>query len=590
MNRQAGAKLTFVTQKILYLSFMFRKKFCLFILLLAGLFVQSQNRYDVVIDELMPDPTPAVALPGVEFIEIKNVSAGIINLTGWRLSDATGQSGPLPNYNLKPDSFLLICSSGSLAQMLAYGPAVSVTSFPSLDNDGDMISLKTPSGKLIHSVSYSIDWYQNAVKSDGGWTLEMTDTRNPCGGIDNWKASSDIRGGTPGAKNSGDAVNADNKPPQLLRTYTNTATQIVAVFNEPVDSATAAIAANYSFSNGITITAAAPVSPAFQQVILTLSGPLVGGTVYQLTVTGVSDCKGNSIGSFNKARSGLPVDADSLDMVVNEILFNPKSGGFDFAEYYNRSNKIFDASKMFVANHNTAGAIANVKKMSEQPCLVFPGDYITLTENRQYITTQFLVKNPDWLIQAPSLPSMNDDESFVIVLNFQGKIVDQVNYKDDWHFQLIDNPEGISLERIDYNGPSQNPANWHSAAFTAGYGTPTAQNSQYKTGDFGNGEITLSPKTFSPDNDGTDDILTISYQLGERGYLANVTVFNASGKMVRQLRKNDLLGFKGSWTWDGLNDKNEKLPMGIYVVWTEIFNLQGKKKVFKNTVVLARRM
>jgi hypothetical protein len=568
---------------------MMRKTIFLAVLLFTSFLAQAQNRYDVVIDELLPDPTPSIALPGVEFIELKNVSTTIINLSGWRITDATGQSGPLPNYSLKPDSFLIVCSSGSLAQLLAYGPAVSVTSFPSLDNDGDVISLKTPSGRLIHSVSYTSDWYQNAVKADGGWTLEMTDTRNPCGGIDNWKASSDIRGGTPGTKNSGDAVNADNKPPQLLRTFTNTPTQIVAVFNEPMDSAAAALISNYTFSNGITIITAAPVSPSFQQVTLTLSAPLVGGTIYQLTVTGVSDCKGNGIGAFNKARSGLPVDADSLDLVVNELLFNPKPNGFDFAEYYNRSNKIFDASKLFVANRNTSGAVANVKKMSEQPCLVFPGDFVTLTESRSNITTQFLVKNPDWLIQAPSLPSMNDDESAVIILNFQGKIVDQVNYKDDWHFQLIDNKEGISLERIDYNGPSQNSANWHSAAFTAGYGTPTAQNSQFKTGDFGNGEITLSPKTFSPDNDGQDDILTINYQLTERGYLANVLVFNASGQMVRALRKNDLLGFRGSWTWDGLNDKNEKLPIGIYVVWTEVFNLQGKKKVYKNTVVLARR-
>lgn len=585
-----NAKLTCATRKILYLSRMFRKIFSLLALLLAGLFTQAQNRYDIVIDELAPDPTPVVGLPAVEFIEIKNTTGATINLSGWRISDAGAQSGPLPNYNLKADSFLIICTASSVPLLSPFGPTVSVTSFPSLDNDGDVISIRNPAGKLIHSVSYSVDWYQNPVKADGGWTLEMIDTRNPCGGIDNWKASIDPRGGTPGLKNSIDAVNADSKPPQLLRTGTISATQIAAFFNEPVDSTTAATVANYTFSNGINIIAAVPVAPAYTQVNLTLSGPLVGGTVYQLTVNNVTDCKGNSIGAFNKARNGLPVDADSLDLVVNEIFFNPKSGGFDFAEYYNRSNKIFDANKLSIANRNTAGAIANVKKMSETPFLIFPGDYITLTESSSYIKTTFLVKNPDWLIQAPSMPSMNDDESWVIILNFQGKIVDQVFYKDDWHFPLLDNKEGVSLERIDPNGPSQNASNWHSAAFTAGYGTPTAQNSQFKTGNFANGDITVSPKTFSPDNDGMDDILSIAYQMLERGYLANITIFNASGQMVRQLKKNDLLGFSGTWTWDGLNDKNEKLPIGIYVVWTQVFDLKGKKREFKNTVVLARRM
>jgi hypothetical protein len=570
---------------------MFCKRIAIIIItLFCSLAVFAQNRYDVVIDELMADPTPQVGLPGVEFIEIKNVTNANIVLTGWRLSDATGQSGPLPNYTLKPDSFLIVCSSGSLAQLSTFGPAVSVTSFPSLDNDGDVISLRSNTGRIIHSISYTTAWYQNPAKTDGGWTLEMIDTRNPCGGIDNWKASVDTRGGTPGIKNSVDAVNADNNPPQLARTYTVTATQIVAVFNEPIDSTIGAVVGNYTLANGPAISSAVPVAPLFQQVTLNLSAPLAANTVYELTVRNVPDCKGNAIGSFNKARSGLPVDADSLDIIVNEILFNPKPNNFDFVEVYNRSNKIFDASKLYIANRNTAGAIANVKKLSEQPCLIFPGDFITVTESAVKTKEAFLVKNPDWLIEIPSMPSFNDDEGNVILLNFQGRIMDQVSYKDDWHFKLIDDEEGISLERIDYTSSSQNPDTWHSASFTSGYGTPTEKNSQFNTGNFGNGEITISPKTFSPDNDGRDDILTINYQFGERSYIANIVIYDAAGRPVKQLKKNDLLGFKGSWTWDGLNDKFEKLPTGIYVVWVEVFNLQGKKKQFKNTVVLARRL
>ena len=149
----------------------------------------AQNRYDVVIDEIMADPTPQISLPSNEWIELKNVSANPINLQNWRIGDATGQSGPMPNFVLQPDSFVIVCTGSAVAAMQVYGRVISVTSFPSLDNDGDQLFLKSNTGLTIHAVSYSLSWYQNAVKSDGGWTLEMIDTKNPCAGISNWKAS-----------------------------------------------------------------------------------------------------------------------------------------------------------------------------------------------------------------------------------------------------------------------------------------------------------------------------------------------------------------------------------------------------------------
>ena len=148
----------------------------------------------------MADQTPQIGLPSNEWIELKNVSANPINLQNWRIGDATGQSGPMPNFVLQPDSFVIVCTGSAVAAMQVYGRVISVTSFPSLDNEGDQLFLKSNTGLTIHAVSYSLSWYQNAVKSDGGWTLEMIDTKNPCSGISNWKASTDTRGGSPGNK------------------------------------------------------------------------------------------------------------------------------------------------------------------------------------------------------------------------------------------------------------------------------------------------------------------------------------------------------------------------------------------------------
>jgi hypothetical protein len=118
---------------------------------------------------------------------------------------------------LPANGFLIITSTGNSALFNAYGRVLGIGSFPSLNNTGTTLALRSKEGVTIHSVSYDISWYKNDVKSDGGWTLEMIDTKNPCNGANNWKASTDVRGGTPGTKNSVDGNNPDNVAPALLR-------------------------------------------------------------------------------------------------------------------------------------------------------------------------------------------------------------------------------------------------------------------------------------------------------------------------------------------------------------------------------------
>jgi hypothetical protein len=538
----------------------------------------------------MADPTPQVGLPNNEWIELRNTTASPINLQGWRIGDATGQSGPMPNFTLQPDSFVIVCTGSATAAMSAFGTTISVTSFPSLDNDGDQLFLRAANGGTIHAVSYSISWYQNEVKKDGGWTLEMIDAKSPCAGSSNWKASINPQGGTPGKKNSVDAINNDQTGPKLKYTYTLDSLTITAVFDEPVDSLKGATPANYNIDGGLSVTAATTIAPLFNTVQLKLNNPLLADKVYNLTVINVTDCKNNTIGNSNKAKLGLPVEAAPLDIVINEILFNPKSNAYDYVEFYNKSNKIFDASKLYAANRNSSGVISSIKQIFPTPFYIFPGDYFVITEDAPSLEVNYLVQNPDALIVLSSLPSYPDDEGDVILLNGQGAVLDELKYKDDWHFQLIDNAEGVSLERIDPAGPSQDAANWHSAASTAGYGTPGYKNSQYKQTQVVDATIEITPKVFSPDNDGHDDIATIQYKLSEPGYVANITIFDAQGRPIRYLVKNGTLGLSGQWNWDGLDEKGNKLPIGTYIIYTEIFNLQGKKQHFKNTVVLARKL
>ena len=568
-----------------------KANFILLILLLpVTLFSQIANRYYIVIDEIMADPTPQVGLPNNEWIELKNTSAIAINLLGFRVSDLSGQSGAMPSYLLKPDSFVIVCTGSAVAAMSAFGPTISVTSFPSLDNAGDVISLISPQTKIIHAVSYNINWYQNELKKDGGWTLEMIDTKNPCSGFSNWKASIDIKGGTPGKKNSVDTSNTDKVSPKLLRAFAVDNLNITLVFDEPLDSLKGATAASYSISDGIgTPQSAITIAPVFDHVTLKLNTPLAVNKVYTITANIVTDCAGNSIGSKNSARAGLSSVTDSFDIVINEILFNPNSGGVDYVEIYNRSQKIIDAKQLYIANRNSTNVISSIQQLSTESILIFPGDFLVLTEDPQIVKQQYVTTNPDAFLQVSNMPAFSDDKGDVIILNGQGKIVDEVAYSDKWHFALIANTEGVALERIDYNAPSvQN--NFHSAATSVGYGTPGYKNSQFRIDQQVQGEINVTPEIFSPDNDGTDDFAVINYSFPSPGYVTSITIFDASGRPVRYLQKNALSGIKGSYIWDGLGEKQQKLSQGIYIIFTEIFNTEGKKKQFKNTIVLARRI
>jgi len=549
-------------------------------------------RHDVIIDELMADPTPIVSLPDAEWIELKNTSGFNINLQGWRVGKSTGESGPMPAYILKPDSLVIVCAGGSVTGMSAYGPVISVTSFPALGNTGVMLYLVSPQGNIIHTVNYTDAWYQNELKKDGGWTLEMIDTHNPCSGKSNWQASTDASGGTPGKQNAAEGLNTDESSPALLRAYAADSLNIVLLFSESLDSVRAANTSNYIISDGIGSPVAVTVlSFLFNRVNLRLAGTtaLQHNKIYTVTASVVTDCSGNIIGNGNTARVGLHEQTDSAGVVINEVLFNPYPTGNDYVEIYNRSKKIFNLKNMHISNRNAAGSIASIKQLSTEDYLFFPGDYQVITEKSSLVLNNYIAKNPDAFIEISGMPSFNDDAGDVIILDEQGRIVDEVVYSEKWHFKLISEKEGVSLERIDYNAFSTDEKNWHSASTSVGYGTPTYKNSQFKMDGGVAGEIAVTPEIVSPDNDGLDDFATIRYRFPEPGYVSVVTIFDAAGRPVRFLERNTLNGSTGIYRWDGLGEKNRQLPVGIYIIFTEVFNLEGKSKKFRNVIVLARK-
>ena len=548
--------------------------------------------YDILIDELMADPFPPVALPEYEWVELTNTSAFDINLKGWRLQKPTSQSGAMPEYILKPDSFVVVCSAGAATAMSAYGPVIALSTFPSLGNTGDEISLLSEEGKTIHTIHYTDEWYHNELKKAGGWSLEMVDTGNPCTGISNWAASLDISGGTPGKRNAAAGLNADTVSPKLLRAYATDSVTVVLVFNEPLDSIQASVAGSYTIGEGIGSPISASALPGlFNRVVLRYAGnaALQRNRIYIISVGAVTDCSGNIIGQDNSARVALYEHTDKKSIVINEILFNPWPNGNDYVEIYNRSEQVLNLRNAYVAGRNTSGVLSVIRQLSAEDYLFFPGDFIVITEKASLVLNNYVAMKPEAFLEVMDMPSFNDDKGQVVLLDEQGNVIDEVAYNESWHFKLISNREGIALERIDYEADSNEGQNWHSAATSVHYGTPTYRNSQAGKETGVTGEVVLAPEIISPDNDGIDDYAQVIYSFPEPGYVCNITIFDASGRIVRYLERNSLCGLSGSYRWDGLGEKSVRLLQGIYIVLTEVYNLQGKVKKYKNVLVLARK-
>jgi hypothetical protein len=547
---------------------------------------------DVVINELMPDPDPAINLPTEEYVELKNRTPYSINLKNWKFATSTS-SKKLPDITIKPDSFIVLTGAGNANAFYNDGiKAYEVTSFPSLSNYGTTLTLRDSNNVLINSITYSSSWYNDDTKKDGGWSLEQIDPNNPCGGQNNWHASKDANGGTPGKRNSVNALNPDNTAPQIDRVDVINKDTIVLIFTEALDSLSLMNPASYSFDNGLTSpTYIYPISSDFKKVKLKVLTSLSLGTLYHVSLlTNIKDCAGNLVNVLVSAPFALPQAPVPNDVVINEILFEPNTGGVDFVELYNKSSKTIDLKQLRIGSMDTiTGTLINTEHITDEGFLLFPETYMVISENGTIIKQQYQTINPRGFLDIANLPTMSSDAGVVTLTDTNALVIDNFKYTSKMHFPLLVNTKGVSLERIDFNRATNDKTNWNSAAENVGFATPAYRNSQYMQADGGSG-VTIPNPLFSPDNDGYNDVLNISYKLDEAGKAANVYIYDSKGRQVRYLIKNEQLSQDGILSWNGINDENEKAVIGIYVVYIELFNLSGKVNTYKLSCTLAGKL
>lgn len=529
---------------------------------------------DVIISEFMADPSPVIGLPELEFVEIYNKSTKYFNLTGWKLGD-NASDGTITAGWLAPGEYKVLCAASSVSQ---FPGSIAVTSFPSLNNGTDDVVIKNSSGIILDKITYFDTWYRDEVKKQGGYTLERINPNHPCSDANNWIASTNQSGGTPGTQNSVYDITPNNSPLQIVSSKATMPNLLEIQFSKGLDSMSVFSAA-YTFNPTLTINLITVADVYPRKVLLEFQENLVQSQLYQFTIGNIQDCWMN-----NSTLNGQFILAEEIaagDLLINEILFNPITGGSDFVEIRNNSNKVLDVKNLYLANIKS-GAIGNHKQILSS-FVLYPNELVVVTPDTLSQLQTYPMSVPGRFIQM-TLPSYNTDSSTVFLLKDSTTILDKVSYSAKWHLKLIADVKAKSLEKIDPLGASNDNKNWHTAAEAVGFATPGAPNSQYSPAQY-NGNFSLTSTTVSPDNDGFEDVLQINYVMEHEGMVANVKIFDDRGRLIKHVCKNELLGTEGSLIWDGITESNLKASIGTYVVIFEAFKTEGgdlfvQKKAF----------
>jgi len=298
--------------------------------------------YDIVINEIMSDPSPSAGLPEYEYIELYNTSNFPVDMSGWSIMIGSSWKD-IKNYSVDAGDYLICCHENAASMLSAYADLITFSSF-SISNQGTEIHLLDSSGQTMSYVDFSIDWYNDGDKDEGGWSIEQINPFNPCGEEDNWKASVDTKGGSPGKINS--VYDEEILYPKIGKICVPDSNTVKIFFSQFMHKSLPENLQFFSVDREMGVPYEVVLSqPDMNTALLKFAKTFKTAIIYTLRVDGIiNNCAGLESDVFWEIPFGLPEIPVQGDIIINEILFNPLSNGEEFLELYNRSSKILDLS------------------------------------------------------------------------------------------------------------------------------------------------------------------------------------------------------------------------------------------------------
>ncbi|MBI4548620.1 MAG: lamin tail domain-containing protein [Ignavibacteriae bacterium] len=555
----------------------------------------------VVINEIMYAPPPTGE---PEWVEFYNTSSSTIELKNWKLSNrnsALKYSITTTSFQLSPNGYCVITKDTALFNAIhpsIPSPVIQASMLPTflLNNSGDAVVLFDSRSARMDSVRYSSTW-----GGTGGKSLERIEALPPSNDSTNWGTSADSSGSTPGKQNYLTPLDFDLRASSVsgISFSQNSSTIAVVVRNVGRQVASSFPLSLFHDTNGDSIPQPSELLetqipnlmliPKDSAVLsFTWSNPGFGRKLLIATVDFTQDMRT----SDNIAFGVIKISYQPNSLIINEIMYEPRSGQAEYVELLNRSSETIDLREWKLFDIRDTTTISTRDVISQLSLVIGPEEFVVIaTDSSLYQSFPTLHDSSFHVaIMSRSNLSLNNNGDDIVLTDLTGKTIDSVHYFPNWHNAEVEDVRGRALERINPNLSSNDRRNWSTCADPLG-GTPGKQNSLYTVTVPSEATISFSPNPFSPDGDGFEDVTILSYSLPTTTALIRVRIYDAKGRLIRTLADGEPAGSRGELIWDGFTDKREISSMGIYVVLLEALDANGGGvQTVKGVVVVAAKM
>lgn len=529
----------------------------LFILLL---YCYTQTPAQVIITEVYPQPRPGEP----EWIECYNISTATLTLSNLSIQDNANNTTTIERLVLPPQSFIILTRDTLVFRGSSVNnPSavlIQVRNLPILNNDSDVVTLNL--GKqVIDAFVYKT---HNVMP---GISFERKDDYIPASYPDNVQLSRDIRGSTPGRKNS-IALHDYDCALHSIRYDTTHQRFVISIENSGRFTLAEVIVSLY-------LDTAYHALPVLSHQVFThritdlvrgkhdiFSSTLSPPDVISLYCTSIISAKNDVHRDNDTIRTIVYIPYPPETVRINEIFAEPVEtpDGYnaEWIEVYNSYHRPITLFSWFITD-----ARRDTMVISEH-CIVKAHSFGIITFDSAFFRQFPMFQHaPNVYCFPRSAFALNNDTDVIRLYDPNGKLHDSVMYSSRWHDISLESTRGRSLEKRSPMLASPLSTSWTSSGSITG-STPALPNSVLdKPLPAIMVEITPSPFRRT-----VREFCTLTYMLPFSPARLSIKIFDVNGVPLGDILNYTYTGASGSIDWDGRINA-QPLPQGGYILFFE---------------------